>query len=655
MSVEREEPELGRGGVLAASGCGSSGNVFSEATFSCTTAAPCLISYMVRVGEDSSIWQGFSNQFSGDHSWVVTPGPFDRSDSNFNHSLYDATASIPADTWTWVQYTYPEEAHAGSHQWQLDGTTTEDFTNLRVMLQAAGPNCSSVRFDDFCVCGTTHDAGMTCVARAEQSAPSSTPSSASPTASPSWPPSRPLPPAPAPTEGLPSTVSPVDAPSQAAGAVCNGSPGADRDDCGASYSSADLCTSHGCCWSPVEDNPGDLPWCFRPAQEPACASTVEVAGREDCMGAGGPAGRDACAALGCCWSPVDPNPDNIPWCFLAAATTTLAPVAAPSRVVPSAVPPRSATATTAVSSAPPNTVQSISAQPTAGPSTPDGPPAQRSDIDDSMDDGAGNANGVMLPLLIVVAIVAVLLAALLVARLRVRGHDRDRAVTGKVRGGARREPGQPDTRINPAFDPTLSIPEGADAHGGSHGGVDAPEHGSGYLQVLAEEAFDPQKARQFDGTGNPIASPAAGGHGSSRLYSAYGKYTGVPGAFGAAGSTDYATVPTAAMGAVGTGHRNYSEPLSVDAAATAPATTSHGYYSMPLAADGSRKGDGGTYAMPLAADSTRSRPPLALIHETCSACPCGNVARACADAEVALFWIPPSLSPPPVAPTSVWS
>ena len=30
-----------------------------------------------------------------------------------------------------------------------------------------------------------------------------------------------------------------------------------------------------------------------------------------------------CVAAGCCWSPVDPNPSNLPWCFYQNAGTPI--------------------------------------------------------------------------------------------------------------------------------------------------------------------------------------------------------------------------------------------------------------------------------------------------------------------------------------------
>ena len=613
MTVE-QAPD--RGGVLAAHGCASSGNIYSSATFSCTTAAPCLISFMAWRGEGSSLWQGFSNQFSGDHSWVVTPGPFDLSRSSYSHSLYDATANIPANAWTLVQYTYPEQGHAGEHQWQMDGTTTDDFTGLRVMVQAAGPNCDTVRFDDFCVCGTAYDAGMTCVDRAGQPPPAPPPQSPSPLPSrqPSRQPSQP--PSQSPSRPLslsPSQQSPVPAPAvvpflaasttatpsaPGASAVCNGSPGAHREDCGAIDSSEDLCSAQGCCWSRLEPNPGNLPWCFRRVSEPACAVDLEVAGRVDCMAGAADVSAAACADLGCCWSPVEPNPDDTPWCF--RAPTTAAPGAAQSPAVDSMTP--SPAISTAGTSAPWSAVQPSNSQPTAVAPTavrtdvptavssnPDAPPAQSADADTAQNDDGGSDDPMMMVLLIVVAILAIALFVGLGAARRRRRTD-GRTPPAKPRSAAVGVTGPHDTRINPAYDPRplAAAPEDDVARGGNEGdggrdgfcgdraSLGAPGSSGGYLHVQAV----PHATPRFDGKGKLVAA-AAGGRGSRHAYTAYGTPMGV-GMLGtadtdtAAGAAEYATVPTAAMthaaGVTAPGFGDYSEPLSADTGAATPGT-----------------------------------------------------------------------------------
>ena len=64
-----------RGRVLSAVDCSWGGNAFSAATFGCSAEEPCSISYYIKGGEGTQLWQGFSNEFPGPHSWVATPGP----------------------------------------------------------------------------------------------------------------------------------------------------------------------------------------------------------------------------------------------------------------------------------------------------------------------------------------------------------------------------------------------------------------------------------------------------------------------------------------------------------------------------------------------------------------------------------------------------
>lgn len=90
----------------------------------------------------------------------------------------------------------------------------------------------------------------------------------------------------------------------------------DRRDC--KKMSMGECHQAGCCWQPVDPNPSNVPWCFygssgpspAPPPPPAQCGKIDVDERVDCG-----KGDGECEAAGCCWNPVDPNPDNIPWCY----------------------------------------------------------------------------------------------------------------------------------------------------------------------------------------------------------------------------------------------------------------------------------------------------------------------------------------------------
>jgi hypothetical protein len=80
------------------------------------------------------------------------------------------------------------------------------------------------------------------------------------------------------------------------------------------------CQTAGCCWQPVSPNPNNVPWCFvdpvgpspTPPPSPQCAN-ITVDERVDCS----KGSETDCQAAGCCWSPVSPNPDNRPWCYFS--------------------------------------------------------------------------------------------------------------------------------------------------------------------------------------------------------------------------------------------------------------------------------------------------------------------------------------------------
>jgi hypothetical protein len=80
------------------------------------------------------------------------------------------------------------------------------------------------------------------------------------------------------------------------------------------------CASRDCCWAPSDAE--GVPWCFhatQPAPAPAACAASPLALRLDCWDAardGGHASPEACAARGCCWTPVGAEGAgaNVPWC-----------------------------------------------------------------------------------------------------------------------------------------------------------------------------------------------------------------------------------------------------------------------------------------------------------------------------------------------------
>jgi len=89
---------------------------------------------------------------------------------------------------------------------------------------------------------------------------------------------------------------------------CPTNPPSQRTDCGFIGVTQPQCIAQGCCWAPVNPNPGNLPWCYTPSS-PQC----DPNNRQDCGYVG--VNQTGCENSGCCWSPVNPNPNNEPWCF----------------------------------------------------------------------------------------------------------------------------------------------------------------------------------------------------------------------------------------------------------------------------------------------------------------------------------------------------
>jgi len=90
----------------------------------------------------------------------------------------------------------------------------------------------------------------------------------------------------------------------------------DRRECGHSGTDQAGCEAHGCCWSPLDPDPQELPWCFYKAGHTTTPKPNSCDVPEDQMEDCGHMGSTeaSCEAAGCCWQPITPNPSNRPWC-----------------------------------------------------------------------------------------------------------------------------------------------------------------------------------------------------------------------------------------------------------------------------------------------------------------------------------------------------
>lgn len=96
--------------------------------------------------------------------------------------------------------------------------------------------------------------------------------------------------------------------------VCNNDVSVPRVNCGDVGTTQAECQAANCCWSPVNPNPSNLPWCFEsntPVNEELCYPNNL---RMDCS-KGESVNQASCEAKTCCWDPIQPNPQNLPWCF----------------------------------------------------------------------------------------------------------------------------------------------------------------------------------------------------------------------------------------------------------------------------------------------------------------------------------------------------
>ncbi|KAJ3005875.1 hypothetical protein HKX48_000425, partial [Thoreauomyces humboldtii] len=94
-------------------------------------------------------------------------------------------------------------------------------------------------------------------------------------------------------------------------------------DCGFAGITQSACQAKSCCWS--QSSVSGTPWCFyksnlvpvAPTVVPVATScNVAVSARKDCGSTSST--QNSCLASGCCWSPVNNNPTNAPWCFVKA-------------------------------------------------------------------------------------------------------------------------------------------------------------------------------------------------------------------------------------------------------------------------------------------------------------------------------------------------
>eukprot|EP01062_Namystynia_karyoxenos_P021367 TRINITY_DN1812_c0_g1_i8.p2 TRINITY_DN1812_c0_g1~~TRINITY_DN1812_c0_g1_i8.p2 ORF type:complete len:597 (+),score=206.17 TRINITY_DN1812_c0_g1_i8:77-1792(+) len=117
-------------------------------------------------------------------------------------------------------------------------------------------------------------------------------------------------------------------------------PAGDRTDCGFSGIDQVGCERKGCCWGPLDPNPGNAPWCYvasstappgpAPPVPPGTTCALPDAVKEDCE----EMAESGCESKGCCWTPVEPNPANVPWCYRPAVPPPPTPVPTPMPPLP---------------------------------------------------------------------------------------------------------------------------------------------------------------------------------------------------------------------------------------------------------------------------------------------------------------------------------
>lgn len=77
--------------------CGFDGNIFSTHTLDCTLESPCEISFKYT----GAVWQGFSTDFPGRHTWSATCSPYD--------GMVVEAMVTGVGEWEEVSYSFPEE------------------------------------------------------------------------------------------------------------------------------------------------------------------------------------------------------------------------------------------------------------------------------------------------------------------------------------------------------------------------------------------------------------------------------------------------------------------------------------------------------------------------------------------------------------------
>eukprot|EP01043_Picozoa_sp_COSAG02_P069848 COSAG02_NODE_12136_length_1591_cov_1.669571_2_plen_432_part_01 len=83
--------------ALKMNACASGGDAYSDATFTCSPEAPCLISFWTK----GRIWQGFAEQFPGPHIWTATA-------QDYEGQMITTPSESPQDLeWTYIEYVFP--------------------------------------------------------------------------------------------------------------------------------------------------------------------------------------------------------------------------------------------------------------------------------------------------------------------------------------------------------------------------------------------------------------------------------------------------------------------------------------------------------------------------------------------------------------------
>lgn len=120
-------------------GCIGGGDAFSAATFECTHATPCLVSFWYK-DSGGGAWLGFaggSGSFPGPHTWTTAPS------ASYPGNIFK---SSPDGEWRHISYQFPQAQGSRLHVHETNKISTN-----HVMLEAGGldsSKCNQVYFDD---------------------------------------------------------------------------------------------------------------------------------------------------------------------------------------------------------------------------------------------------------------------------------------------------------------------------------------------------------------------------------------------------------------------------------------------------------------------------------------------------------------------------